>query len=100
MEGRLVREVVGETVYADLRPSIEAALAGQALHFRIDVSLEKGIEQPVDVSYVPHFEGDEVVGYFVMVVELQWEGPDSGALYRPGAITTGRATSTGNTGTA
>lgn len=100
MEGRLVREVVGETTYADLRPSIEAVLTGQAMRFAVEVSPEKGIERPVDVSYVPHFEGDEVVGYFVVVVELRLDGgePDSMSPYRMDRIATGRSMPGGTAG--
>ena len=68
MEGRLVREVLGETLYAGLRPSIEAALAGQDVHLQVDVTREDGVERAVDVTYAPHIEGDEITGYSVVVL--------------------------------
>lgn len=67
--GRRVSDVLGAEIYAKVRPSIEAALGGQAVHFQADV-LAQGRQIAVDVSYVPQWEGDSVTGYFVVVVEL------------------------------
>lgn len=67
IEGRLVRQVLGETLYARLRPLIEEALDGRAVQFRADVFSLSGAEIEVNVSYVPHWEDGHVGGYFIVV---------------------------------
>lgn len=77
IEGRTVREVLGDAKYEAIRPSIEAALAGETVNYLADVLGPTGTEHRVRVSYVPHHEGPEVAGYFVVVVEVDraTEGP-------------------------
>lgn len=71
MEGRLVREVIGEELFAQMRPSMEAALQGAATHFRGDLADRHGMRLPVDVSIVPqHGEFGEVSGYFVVIFDV------------------------------
>lgn len=77
VEGRPVREILGEKVYAEALPYIEAALAGQSVHYFADVTGPGGGVTRVDVSYVPHREDGEVNGYFVVVVEAGLEGADA-----------------------
>jgi len=74
MEGRLVREVIGEDLYAQMRPSMEAAIQGAATHFRGDVVDRSGSPLPVDVTIVPqHGEFGEVSGYFVVIFDVSDE---------------------------
>ncbi len=74
MEGRLVREVLGEGSYAQMKPSIEAALEGTASHFRGDVTDPAGERIPVDVSLVPqHDEEGSISGYFVVIFDISAE---------------------------
>jgi PAS domain S-box-containing protein len=71
MEGRLMREVIGESAYGQFEPSIAAALEGAASHFRGDVSDSVGARVPVDVSLVPqHDEHGETAGYFVVIFDI------------------------------
>lgn len=74
MDGRLMREVVGETSYGQLWPSIEAALEGSASHFRGDLSDLVGGRLPVNVSLVPqHDEHGDVLGYFIVIFDISDE---------------------------
>jgi PAS domain S-box-containing protein len=74
MEGRLMREVVGEKLYAEMTASIDAALAGVATHFRGDMVNLGGRTIPVDVSLVPQQnDRGEVSGYFVVVFDVTTE---------------------------
>jgi len=74
MEGRLVREVIGEGAYGQMRPSIDAALEGTASHFRGDVTGPTGGRIPVDVSLVPQHDDDgSVSGYFVVIFDVSAE---------------------------
>jgi len=77
MEGRQVRDVLGEETYERVRESIEAVLGGRPVHYRADVGRPRG-DVTVDVSYVPHFDGDEVAGYFVIVVDSPPESSGGG----------------------
>ena len=74
MEGRLLREVVGEKLFSEMTSSIDAALAGSATHFRGEMADVGGHTIPVDVSLVPqHDERGEVTGYFVVVFDVTTE---------------------------
>lgn len=74
LEGRLVREVIGEELYAHMRSSIEGALEGVASHFRGEVTDTSGRRLPVDVSIVPqHDEEGDVSGYFVVTFDVSDE---------------------------
>jgi two-component system sensor kinase FixL len=74
MEGRLVREILGERVYEELRPSFEAALQGTPSHFQGKVSNSAGQSFPVDVSLVPQQDEDGTVsGYFAVIFDMSDE---------------------------
>jgi len=74
MVGRLLREVVGEKLFAEMTTSIDAVLAGAATHFRGEMVNVGGRTIPVDVSLVPqHGEEGQVTGYFVVVFDVTTE---------------------------
>lgn len=83
MEGRLVRDVVGETFYAQIRPAIDAVLRGQEVRYLADVVVLDGLEHLVELRYVPHVEDEAVAGYFVMIGRAdEGEAADSSGLER------------------
>jgi PAS domain S-box-containing protein len=70
IEGRLLREVIGDHLHRELSPSIEAALRAEASHFRGAMTAPTGRTVPVDVSVVPHHAGDgDVSGYLVVIFD-------------------------------
>lgn len=70
MEGKTVLDVLGEELYEHVRERIEAVLRGETVHFRALVERPGGGgDLPLDLHYVPHFDGDEVAGYFVVLAE-------------------------------
>jgi PAS domain S-box-containing protein len=74
MEGRLVREVIGEKLYVEMEASINAALSGTPTHFRGEMKDTGERRIPVDVSLVPQFdETAGVTGYFVVVFDVSHE---------------------------
>jgi PAS domain S-box-containing protein len=82
MEGRSVAEVLGEELYARVKPWIDSALSGEAVQFTAAVVGPAGQTHPVEVSYLPMREGETVTGYFVVVaptpsddVSLAFERP-------------------------
>lgn len=74
MEGRLLREVIGEQLFRDMRDSIAAALEGTPAHFRGSIAGPGGRSVPVDVSLVPQQNEDGTVsGYFVVIFDVTHE---------------------------
>ena len=74
IDGRLVREVLGEDGYAVARPYIARALAGESVQyersFRNPADPE-GEAREVSVAYVPYVSaGGQVQGYYAMLTDL------------------------------
>ena len=70
MEGKTVLEVLGEDLYERVRDRIEAALRGETVQDRIVAKRPGDVTDiPLDLHYVPDFDGDTVDGYFVVLVE-------------------------------
>lgn len=68
LEGRAVRDVLGEHTFARLEPSIEAALAGEAVHLRCEITDCESSRFLADVGIAPQHEaGGRVGGYSLMV---------------------------------
>jgi len=71
IESRLVRDVVGESLYATLRPGIETALRGGLVHYETEFPSPDGSTCPVEMSLIPQFEAGGVVsGYFVVIFDI------------------------------
>jgi PAS domain S-box-containing protein len=70
-KGRPVREMLGEQVYAAVRPYIEKALAGVCTSFEGFVPYEKLGRRYVQVDYVPRRnDGGKVLGFYVVIRDL------------------------------
>ncbi len=70
IEGRHMRDVVGEVAYADLEPHIEAVLAGETVRFESRVSYKDGGPRHIEASYIPRCgEGGRIEGFYVMVAD-------------------------------
>ncbi len=66
LQGKTVREAVGETRYAALGPYIARALAGEALTFEED-DIHNGAERTIEVNYIPQrSESGVIIGCHVM----------------------------------
>jgi diguanylate cyclase (GGDEF)-like protein/PAS domain S-box-containing protein len=65
--GKTVREMVGETRYAFLRPYILRVLAGETLVYQ-EESWPDGVLHCLEAHYIPQFsvDGTQVVGFHVM----------------------------------
>ena len=74
MTGRLVREVIGERAYAQVKASIEAVLSGSPGHFRGELENRTGKRVPVDVSLVPQHDDDgSASGYLEVAFDVSDE---------------------------
>lgn len=71
LRGRTMREVVGEEAYEQLRPQIEAVLAGNLVSFEQEVRSPTGEPRVVLATLVPETDEDgDVLGFAVMVADV------------------------------
>jgi PAS domain S-box-containing protein len=73
IQGRLVREVVGEAAYANVRPYVERALAGERLTFEQFMPYQDGPQRHIRVEYVPRLARDgsgKVEGIYTLVQDI------------------------------
>jgi two-component system, cell cycle sensor histidine kinase and response regulator CckA len=68
MEGRSVRELVGDTLYELARHHMQRALAGEVVDYELLVPHADGGLRTVSVSYVPDVAADGTVRGFVSLV--------------------------------
>ncbi len=69
--GRSAREVVGETVYAEMRPRIEAVLRGEPQSFEVVIhSPADGEPRELHVRYLPDRRDGEVKGYYAVLDDV------------------------------
>ena len=69
--GKHAIEILGEDVYRQLLPYIEAALRGEEVTFEQDILLFDGRQRDYLYTYRPHFaEHDEVAGVYIIVVDI------------------------------
>lgn len=74
VEGRRVREVLGEGLYRDISGALEQALQGRAGHISGDMTGPDGRLLPVDISLVPQFdEHGEVDGCSLVIFDISDE---------------------------
>ena len=71
MEGRHIREVLGEKAYAVIRSRVEKALTGQEVSWEGDVPFPDGITRRVEGSYIPHINPDGLcLGFYAVVHDI------------------------------
>ncbi len=67
IEGRPMREVLGDTIYNEIKPHIETALTGNPVSYDVTLKYGDGNTREVSVVYYPHWENDSVEGMAVLV---------------------------------
>ncbi len=71
LQGRPVREVVGDAYYSQAKPHIEAALSGQQVRFEADVTTPDGNARCLLTTYIPEIdEQGEVKGFFGLTNDI------------------------------
>jgi PAS domain S-box-containing protein len=71
LRGRHIRELLGEAVYAHIRPHLERALLGHRETFEVEVPYRTGGSRFVEARYVPDIGSDGIVaGVFVLVLDM------------------------------
>lgn len=71
LEGKHVKDVLGDTLYERLRPYHESAFSGKETAFEFSSTHTDGTTRDVNVVYVPHFAAEgEVKGIAVLVTDI------------------------------
>ncbi len=88
IRGRHVSEILGDELYARIKPNFDAALAGEIVSFEHDVRLPDGSISWQQVDYVPDRRGDATSGVNVYIRDIsrrknaEKAAAHSAALYR------------------
>lgn len=70
LQGRSIREVLGEQVFERIRPQIEVVLSGQPAAFEIQLPHPKRGLRWLDFCFTPHqSEAGEVLGFIVLGID-------------------------------
>ncbi|MEN9629685.1 MAG: hypothetical protein RJA10_2912, partial [Pseudomonadota bacterium] len=71
LKGRFIGDLMGPQPFARDRPFMEAALRGEQQRFERDIALPDGSGVRHTVAhYVPHHEGDQVVGFYMLLQDV------------------------------
>lgn len=71
IEGRTLREVLGDTAYGRLRDHVTRALAGETVTFEGEVDYQDAGKRHVEARYVPDVTRDgQIPGYYVLVTDI------------------------------
>jgi PAS domain S-box-containing protein len=69
--GKSMQEVLGKAAYKRLRPHVEAALAGERVHFEEQIAYKKGGGRSILGEYVPDIRPDgSVAGFYVLIQDI------------------------------
>ncbi|AII52520.1 hypothetical protein N008_11100 [Hymenobacter sp. APR13] len=68
--GHAVRDIVGEAAYANVKPYIDRALAGERLDFESRMPYREGFVKYIRTSYVPDVQGGELRGFYTLVTDI------------------------------
>lgn len=71
IQGKQVREIVGDAAFSKIEPRIARALAGEATTFDTVIGHVDGLPRDVSVSYVPHrAPSGEVMGFVALGADI------------------------------
>ncbi|WP_179131398.1 response regulator [Candidatus Entotheonella palauensis] len=71
LQGRHVKEVIGESLYYDIRGDIDKVLQGREVSSEFYMPLSRETRRYVSAKYVPHFgTNNNVVGYYAAVEDV------------------------------
>lgn len=69
LQNRSMGELLGEVMYEELLPKLKLALAGQTVTYETAFPREGQLHY-LDITYVPHFEEDVVLGTYVLIQDV------------------------------
>ncbi len=68
--GRTIREVLGEALYEEIRPRLAAVLTGVPQSYESTVIVHGDARRYLYVRLLPHLEGREVIGFYVIAMDI------------------------------
>ena len=81
IEGKLVRDVLGERLYNRLRAGIVAVLSGEQVRYELELPAPDGSGRPVELTLSPQLDDEGgVSGYVVVVFDITDRVATMGAL--------------------
>lgn len=70
IEGRHMREVLGQALYDQARPHVERVLAGEQVEFERDYPLPEGGVRHTHVTYLPDRRDGETEGFYALIQDV------------------------------
>jgi PAS domain S-box-containing protein len=71
IEGKTLREVLGDDAYDRVRQHVARALAGESLTFEGEVDYKDAGVRHIEARYVPDIApGGEILGYYVLITDI------------------------------
>jgi PAS domain S-box-containing protein len=70
INGIAIQELLGESLFRKHEPYIRAALAGESQTFDYTLILSNDEIKETLVHYIPHHDGKEVLGLFVLILDI------------------------------
>lgn len=71
IQGKHMREILGEAAFTRVRPYVEAALSGQRVQYEARVPYRTGGTRFVRADYVPHMQIDgSVAGFYALITDI------------------------------
>jgi PAS domain S-box-containing protein len=68
---RHIRDVLGEELYQQIRPHVEAAIAGDRIHYESEFTHSNSEIRYLDTTYIPHVDDDGTVkGFFALISDI------------------------------
>jgi two-component system, cell cycle sensor histidine kinase and response regulator CckA len=69
LQNRHMRDLLGEALYHELLPKLTLALAGETVTYE-NVLPRQGIPRNLDITYIPHWDGEAVKGTYVLIQDV------------------------------
>jgi PAS domain S-box-containing protein len=71
IQGKHMREVLGEEAFTRVQPNVEAALSGQRVQYEAQVPYKTGGTRFIQADYVPHMLADgSVAGFYALITDI------------------------------
>ena len=84
IDGRYMREVLGDKAYAELGGAIKEALAGRTVQYERTQKMADGAVYHLSVQYLPHFGSDgKIAGCYALLTDIT--GREHVEIVQPGA---------------
>jgi len=71
VQGKHMREVLGEAAFARIQPRVEAVLSGQRVQYEAEIPYKSGGTRYIHADYVPHLQSDgTVAGFYALITDI------------------------------